>query len=170
MLGNDCVGRAGNREIEANPCRRREWREQGTPMRELGERRAFAERDGLRLALRSSAARTNAWFRSSTREPEQRELQGSVGEPREKQVASAEDHECESNTGMAVWPQSCPRDDHGLQGIDDSLHKRTKRLCIGFSKTTRVNQSFQLVEQCAELARGCGQVAVVEGLAGAVEL
>src|SRR5690349_1152683 len=156
MLGDDCVGRAGNREIEANLRRRKEWREQGTPMRELRERGAFAERDGLCLALRSSAARANAWLGGSTGEPEQRELQGSVGEPREKQVASAEDHGCESNDK--------------LHGLHQTLYERAKWLRVRIGKTTRLNQGFQLVEQCAEFARSGGGVAVVEGLPGAFEL
>ena len=97
MLGDRCVGSAGGREIEADARCGRERRVQCTPVRELRERRAGAERDGLRLALWSSSARANAWFRGSTGEPEQRELQGSVGEPGEKQVTCAEDHRGESN-------------------------------------------------------------------------
>jgi hypothetical protein len=97
-LGNDRVGRAGNGNVEAELRRGHERREQGTPRAKLGERGAFAERDGLGLALCSCSARADTRFCGSTREPEQRELQGSVREPGEKQVASAEDHRFESNT------------------------------------------------------------------------
>jgi hypothetical protein len=80
-----------SREVESS-VRRRDERGRRTTLGDVRSRQSLAERDGLRCGLRARFATPDSQLPGRTGDAEQRELQGSVGEPGEQKVSGAEHH------------------------------------------------------------------------------
>src|SRR5215204_1641373 len=99
-IAGDCLtilcderGAADLREqVEAGVRGRRERRGGCAPIGEVGREQPLPERDRLRFGPAACVARSDSRLDGRTRDAEQRELQGAVGEPGEEQVAGAEHH------------------------------------------------------------------------------